>query len=520
MSRAASKPGSAGPSRRGRWAIVLALAVTVAVLALVAGDDSDDPLDAAGFAGKPTEDSYTARWIDSSALNTRGFGQVEFEARDGNDLTAKIYRSSSFDPSSGPIWFVMHGASRNAERYIRTAAPVAERYGALTIVIHFSREEYPRGGDYTLGVTSTGWGGLTLFGRESWREPQDYLYAEIEHVFEAVRRSLGGHQRGYYLFGHSAGAQFTHRLLTFLPGPRVLGATAANAGWYTLPDAEDPRYHTMPYGLNRTPLEPRELRGFFETPFVVLLGERDTSTSATDRQVRGTPEAQAQGATRLDRGKFYFAAGEAQAKALSAEFAWRLAIVPRAGHAAGEMIDSAGFLTFVPDEPPCVASDAAQAAALVITEILADPPRGEAGDANADGERDPADDEFVEIVNAGKTPVCLSGWALGDAKQAERHVFPLGRALAPGHTLVVFGGGVPTGPFGGAEVQWASKGLSLSNAGDVITLRDVGDAIVHQVSWGDFVRRPEPGEAWKEHVGIDGSPFSPGVIADRTNQPS
>ena len=62
---------------------------------------------------------------------------------------------------------------------------------------------------------------------------------------------------------------------------------------------------------------------------------------------------------------------------------------------------------------------------------------------------------------------------------------PLGRALAPGQTLVVFGGGVPVGRFGGAEVQWATAGLSLTKEGDVITLRDGANAIVRQFSWGD-----------------------------------
>jgi hypothetical protein len=501
-------------------AVALAAAATVATPA------------AAGDAGL-REDPYAAPWIDAAGLNARGFGEVRFKARDGNDLTALVYRGSRFDPASGPIWFVMHGASRDAERYVRAAAPVAERHGALAIVIHFPKEAYPKNADYTLGVKRRGWAGLTLFGRESWREPDDYLYAEVEHLFEAVRRSLGGRQPGYYLFGHSAGAQFTHRLLTFLPEPRVLRAVAANAGWYTLPDGKDPRYQSVPYGLHGSPVRPQDLRRFFATPFVVLLGEEDTTTAATDEMVRGTPEAEAQGATRVERGQRYFGVGRAQARALGTEFAWQLAVVPRAGHDAAQVIDSAGFFLFVPGEVPCTASQAAAAAGLVISEILADPPRGDAGDTNGDGERDPSEDEFVEIVNSGPTPVCLSGWALGDAQDAERHAFPLGRALGPGATLVVFGGGVPTGEFGGAVVQWSSDGLSLQNAGDVLTLRDATDAIVSQVSWGDcsgspcakdhwpgelglgvsLVRRPEPGAGWGVHDEVGGARLSPGAGA-------
>jgi len=529
-----SQPDSPVPSFLRGWGIPILLVAIVAAPTLVACNASGGP---PSVSGENEEATRPARWIDQSDLFRPGFGRVTFVARDGNQLEAKIYRSSRFDPSSGPVWFVMHGASRDVDRYVTAAAPVAERYQALVIAPHFSREDYPKGTDYTLGVKRTGRDGLTLMGPNRWREPEDYIYAEIEHLFDATRASFGGHQRGYYVFGHSAGAQFTHRLLTFLPGARVLAAVAANAGWYTLPADEDPSYNTMPYGLRGAPLEPEDLRGYFAVPFVVLLGERDTRTAAESKMVRGTPEAMDQGETRLERGRNYFEVGQAEAKQLDTKFAWRLAVVPRAGHDAASMVDSAGFLLFVPDEPPCVASRANEAGPLVITQVLADPPRGAQGDANGDGERDPSADEFVEIFNSGSRPVCLSGWALGDAEKPERHVFPLGRALAPGGTVVVFGGGVPTGSFGGAEVQWSTKGLSLSNDGDVVTLRDRADEIALRFSWGDcsgepcasdhwpaelgikgsLVRRPAPGASWRKHVEIDGTLFSPGLGAERAS---
>jgi hypothetical protein len=458
------------------------------------------------------EDPSPARWLDDSGLFAGGFGRVRFEARDGNELTALVYRARGFDADTGPIWFVMHGASREAERYIRAAAPAAERYGALALAIDFAADLYPRQSDYTLGVTTRGTADAKAFAEGRWRPPEDYVYSELEHVFAAARRTLGGQLPGYYLFGHSAGAQFTHRLLTFLPENHVLGAVAANAGWYTLPVSGADKRHAMPYGLRGSPLEREPLRKLFAAPFSILLGERDTATAATDDLVRGTAEALAQGETRLERGRFYFATGREQARAAGAPFRWRLAIAPRARHDAAQVVDSAAFLLFEPDEAPCVSSSADEARALAITEILADPPDGVAGDANGDGVRDPSDDEFVELVNRGTTPVCLAGFALGDAAKPERHVFPLGRALAPGAALVVFGGGVPTGAFGGAEVQTAafSGSLNLTNAGDVLTLRDAKDAIVTQLSWGDCAGRACAGE----HVELRDSRFSPGFAPE------
>jgi hypothetical protein len=344
-----------------------------------------------------------------------------------------------------------------------------------------------------------------------------------------VRARLGGEQAGYYLFGHSAGAQFVHRLLTFLPHARVLGAVAANAGWYTLPDAD----RDFPYGLRGTPLGDGDLRALVGAPLTVLAGERDVATPEDDALLRGTPEAMAQGPHRVARARTYFAAGEALSRALGEPFGWRLAIVPGATHDKDEVMPSAGFFLFDPPASPCTASTEASAPRLLVTEIHADPAKGEAGDANGDGARDAAADEFVELVNGGDAPLCLAGWTLGDAADPERHRFPLGPPIPPGGAIVVFGGGCPTGAFGGAQVQWAASGgrLDLTNRGDVLTLRDAEGAVVAQISWGDcdaaararehldrdlelggsIVRWPEPDGAWTPHRDVAPTAASPGT---------
>ena len=472
-------------------------------------------------------------WFDDSGIFTSGFGKLQFQAQDKKRLTAYVYRAKNFNPLNGPIWFVMHGAKRNADHYLAVAAPVAERYQAMAIAIEFSKRDYPRGNDYTLGVTTHGRVDDTAFKLGRWRKSGTYLYDEVESVFEAVRRSLGGRQPGYYLFGHSAGAQFTHRLITFTPQARVVGAVAANAGWYTLPAWGKGSQFAMPYGLRGSPLENTSLQSLLAAPLTLLLGTRDTTTPSTDPLVRGTPQAMIQGNTRLARGLNYFKMGEASAQAMHTPFAWRLAMAPGAGHQVRQVIASAGFLLFSPKETPCHSSSATDAGGLVINEMLADPPRGNRGDANVDGVRDASTDEFVEIINTSVNPLCLTGWTLSDASGKLRHLFPLGAELRPGKALVIFGGGVPTGSFGGAEVQWATskKGLSLSRKGDVLTLRDAVGSVATQISWGDcagntcakehikrdlgfsgsIVRWPELVGNWRLHRDISGSDFSPGL---------
>jgi hypothetical protein len=121
---------------------------------------------------------------------------------------------------------------------------------------------------------------------------------------------------------------------------------------------------------------------------------------------------------------------------------------------------------------------------VVINEILADVPTdGEClafgepvgaifcGDTNRDYSVDAEDDQFVELVNASGTDAAdISGWTLSDSTGV-RHTFPSGTILQPGTAIVVFGGGTPTGLFGGALIQTASTGtLALNADNDLVRL--------------------------------------------------
>jgi hypothetical protein len=79
------------------------------------------------------------------------------------------------------------------------------------------------------------------------------------------------------------------------------------------------------------------------------------------------------------------------------------------------------------------------------------------GDANGDGVYHNTNDQFIEIVNFDSQPVDLTDWRIGD-DLADRHLIPEGTILAPNQVLVVFGGGTPSGTFGGATVQLPSGG--------------------------------------------------------------
>ena len=113
-----------------------------------------------------------------------------------------------------------------------------------------------------------------------------------------------------------------------------------------------------------------------------------------------------------------------------------------------------------------------------INEVLFDPPADLPGDANGDGVRSASEDEFIEFVNDSNIPVDLSGFTLYDATNLDllepRHTFPAGTIIPPGGVYVLFGGGTPSGSFGGAMVGVSTTGnMNLSNGDDVITILDL-----------------------------------------------
>ncbi|HKJ17920.1 MAG TPA: lamin tail domain-containing protein [Xanthomonadales bacterium] len=157
----------------------------------------------------------------------------------------------------------------------------------------------------------------------------------------------------------------------------------------------------------------------------------------------------------------------------------------------------------------------------VINEFLADPAGDITGDANGDGERDGSEDEFVEIVNGSAQDMDISGWRILDAVGV-RHTFPTGSVVLSGCSVTVFGGGTPTGMFGGSLVQTASSGfLGFNNGGDSVILDD-GTNVITSTSYGSeggdnqsLTLDPDvTGSAYTKHSvasGSGGSLFSPGT---------
>ena len=122
---------------------------------------------------------------------------------------------------------------------------------------------------------------------------------------------------------------------------------------------------------------------------------------------------------------------------------------------------------------------------LLLNEVLYDPSNsGLDGDANGDGEYVHNNDEFVELINVSNSNLDISGYEFYDNANLmsgmPNHIVPPGTVLPPMKAYVVFGGGNPTGDFGGAIVHTASASvLNLNNSSDTLTIKnDIGETII------------------------------------------
>tara|TARA_B100000780_G_scaffold277631_1_gene248812 strand:- start:1176 stop:2120 length:945 start_codon:yes stop_codon:yes gene_type:complete len=167
---------------------------------------------------------------------------------------------------------------------------------------------------------------------------------------------------------------------------------------------------------------------------------------------------------------------------------------------------------------------------VLLNEILYDPSNsGLEGDANGDGQYAQSEDEFLEFVNMSSQPLDMSGWMIFDAENYRtgipNHLIPNNTVIQSGKAFVVFGGGTPTGTFGGATVQTSTSGdLNMNNAGDTIYLVSPDSTI-----WVEFdieplsnnpnssySRNPDLTGEFEQHENFSSILFSPGTHVDGT----
>ncbi len=220
--------------------------------------------------------------------------------------------------STSRIVSVMHGVDRNAQSYIVPWMNFASVRNRIVIAPEFTSALWPSSRSYNLGnmFTASDTTGSPI------PEPQ-WSFSIVQEIVESVRQGFLLDDSLYDIWGHSAGAQFVHRMVLCKPLARIRVAIAANAGSYTVTDSTI----AWPYGVlySKLGVHTPELVAFTLRPLVVMRGTADT---VRDSNLDTSPEADAQGLTRYARaGNFV-----ARARELNPNTGWGFYDVPGVGH--------------------------------------------------------------------------------------------------------------------------------------------------------------------------------------------
>jgi len=229
-----------------------------------------------------------------------------------------VYIVLPYDLSNPEFVMVMHGVDRNALDYVEAWKIFARANNYICAAPMFSDNDWPNAKSYNLGNMFTGNNG------DGFLNPiQEWSFTVVKDIHDDLVDALGLENNSYDIWGHSAGAQFVHRLNTFNPDYKIKYAIAANAGWYTVPEYQI----DYPYGLNHPLLEYEEtfLEDLVIKNLVIMRGTADT---IRDSNLNTSVEADAQGMNRFERALNYYNYGPE----IDPNTKWQLVDVPDVGH--------------------------------------------------------------------------------------------------------------------------------------------------------------------------------------------
>lgn len=246
-------------------------------------------------------------------------------------LTLNVYRPSRYVPER-PVVLVQHGMLRNGDAYRDFWIDAADRHNVLIVAPTFSNEAYKGPGAYNNGLVRDESGAVRP--RASWS------YAVLARLWERLRAEAITTRAKAHVYGHSAGGQYVHRLLSTQDLDFIETAVAGNPGWYTLPTLDRP----FPEGLGGIGIDEGCVRRLLAFPLILLAGDKDIATD--DPNLPSNVEALRQGPHRFARAHHYMEFGRQQAARLGVPFAWRLQVVPGIGHDGEAMSAVAASLWF------------------------------------------------------------------------------------------------------------------------------------------------------------------------------
>lgn len=283
--------------------------------------------------------------VDDSLLQL-GAGEFQIDGGVGrSDLAIDVhYNMPKNFTAESPVLMVLSGSGRTASKYRDRWIQASEKYGVLILSPEYSKVFYPKSANYNLARMVKKENGQFVVNKKQG----DWIYSDLDRIFDLVVKSTGSGQKAYDFFGHSAGGQLGHRFAMFSPKSKSRVILAANSGWYTSIDYNTP----FPYGLAGAPFNTEQMESLIEQSFtkqlVVFLGEKDDENEKRGSLRRGN-EVDKQGLSRIARGMYFYDKAKQHAKMNEFEFNWSVVVVPGVGHSSTKMSLAAAKFLYAKD---------------------------------------------------------------------------------------------------------------------------------------------------------------------------
>lgn len=187
------------------------------------------------------------------------------------------------------VIFVIHGNTRNAEDYLSEWRPYIANKNVIVVAPKFTKESFKYFALLEMAQSS---------GKVN-RDESEYINNSISLIFNFIKSKFSLNTQTYSMFGHSAGAQFTHRYMLLSHDKRISSAVIANAGWYTFISTAE-----FPYGIKNAPIKisSDHIRWYTASKVNLLIGSDDVGF----KSLNTSKGAQIQGINRYERANNYF----------------------------------------------------------------------------------------------------------------------------------------------------------------------------------------------------------------------
>jgi hypothetical protein len=255
--------------------------------------------------------------------NDRKIGALAVSKQSNKKIPLFVYLPTD-SRTCRKVLFVMHGRTGNANKardVFSESLPIERNIMVVAPKIDMNES--------SLMVTI---GGMKTRTSKELLPVDEWTFKAIDDIF-GLMKQFAPNIDEYMVYGHSAGAQFAHRMTVFTNFPNMTKSIAANAGWYTFLDANV----EFPYGIKGM-LDDNDLREVLSKKLIVLSGADDVMAGG---RVRSTSLALEQGRNRFERAANFYNFSEQLSNELQTGFQWEMEVVKNLGHDSAAAAKSA-----------------------------------------------------------------------------------------------------------------------------------------------------------------------------------